>query len=89
MARELEGVAMQAEGVSYIADLRLDVEQVQADGSSVWQSADLVKLADWIVPDLAAVTVVAEGTALPKPGDAVKPPLTKHPVPVPVLVTDC
>lgn len=89
MARELEGVAMQAEGVSYIADLRLDAEQVQADGSSLWQSVDLTKLADWVVPELAAVTVADEGTALPGPGEAVRPPLTQRPVPVPVLNTDC
>jgi predicted phage baseplate assembly protein len=89
MARELEGVAMQAEGVSYIADLRLDALQLQKDGSSVWQSVDLIKLADWVVPELAAVTVADEGTPLPKPGDAVKPPLTQQPVPVPVLITDC
>ncbi|MFT3858290.1 MAG: putative baseplate assembly protein [Aquabacterium sp.] len=89
MARELEGVAMQAEGVAWIGDLRLDKETVNADGTRQWAPATTVTLADWIVPELAAVTVVADGTALPKPGEAVRPPLTQQPVPVPVLNTDC
>ena len=62
---------------------------MQANGNRTWQSVDLVTLADWVVPELAAVTVADEGTALPKPGEVVRPPLTQQPVPVPVLNTDC
>ena len=93
IARELEAVAMQAEGVAYVEALQLARESlsVDADGrtQSTWTVIERATLADWVVPELAAVTVVDETTALPAPGADVAPPLTDAPVPVPVLPTVC
>lgn len=93
MARELEAVAMQAEGVAYVEALQLAREErtVDAEGAtrSTWTVVERAPLADWVVPELAAVTVVDDATALPAPGVDVAPPLTEAPVPVPVLPTVC
>lgn len=89
LARELEGVAMQVEGVSYIQDLRLDRETLAADGTSAWSALDVLTLADWVVPELAGITVVDDATPLPAPGTNVSPPPGTPPVPVPVLRDEC
>ena len=89
LARELEGVAMQVEGVSYIEALRMDRETVSSDDTLSWSSLDVLTLADWVVPELAGITVVDELTPLPKPGENVSPPPATPPVPVPVLRGEC
>ena len=89
LARELEGVAMQVEGVSFIQALRLDVEQTPADGPGTWVPMDVLTLPEWVVPELAGITVVDAATALPAPGATITPPPVTPPVPVPVLRDDC
>jgi hypothetical protein len=92
LARELEGVAMQVEGVSYIEAFRLDREVKAASGEATeptWSSVDVLTLPDWVVPELAAITVVDELTDLPKPGENINPPPGTPPVPVPVLKDEC
>jgi hypothetical protein len=81
-ARELEGVAMQAEGVEYIDTLRL----ASADGSG-WDEQEVVTLADWEVPTVAVIVVVANDP--PPPGQDLAPPPATPPVPVPVLKDEC
>lgn len=82
--RELEGAAMQVEGVEYVAQLRL----AGWDGTQ-WVEAAAVEMAAWEVPELAAVTLVDDATALPAPGADVPPPPSLPPVPVPVLREEC
>lgn len=89
MARELEGVAMQVEGVEYIEMLRLDVASKQADGSEKWAEKELLEIAGWEVPEVASIVVVDDATALPEPGAGLTPPLAKPAVPVPVLREEC
>ncbi|HEX5373062.1 MAG TPA: putative baseplate assembly protein [Aquabacterium sp.] len=90
LARELEGVAMQVEGVSWIEALRLDREVPGQNGApSTWVSVDLLTLPEWVVPELAGITVVDAATPLPAPGQAITPPPMTPPVPVPVLRDDC
>lgn len=94
LARELEGVVMQVEGVSYVQSLRLDREVPPPAGSPegtapTWATIDVLTLPEWVVPHLAAVTVVDEATALPAPGQNVSPPPGTPPVPVPVLRDEC
>lgn len=84
---------MQAEGVAYVEALLLARESLMVDTDgrtlSTWTVIERATLADWVVPELAAVTVVDDATALPVPGTDVAPPLTDAPVPVPVLPTVC
>ena len=87
-ARELEGVAMQVEGVEYIEALRLDVATKSAD-SETWAPIEVLTLNEWEVPEIAAITVVDDATALPAPGTGLSPPPTRPPVPVPVLKDKC
>jgi hypothetical protein len=89
LARELEGVAMQVEGVEYIEALRLDVATRHADGSETWAPIDVLNLNEWEVPEIAAIVVVDDTTALPAPGTGLSPPPVKPPVPVPVLKEKC
>ncbi|MCG2593189.1 putative baseplate assembly protein [Ramlibacter sp. XY19] len=90
LARELEGAAMQVEGVEYIQSLRLDFATPTADGKGeTWSAIDVLKLADWEVPALAAVTVVDDQTELPAPGTGLAPPPTRPPVAVPVMKEVC
>jgi len=88
-ARELEGVAMQVEGIEYIEALRLDVATRNADASETWAPIEVLTLNEWEVPEIAAITVVDDATALPAPGTGLSPPLTRPPVPVPVLKEKC
>lgn len=82
--RELEGVAMQVEGVEYVEGLRLAVFD---DGQ--WQESEVVTLQRWQVVEVAAVTVVDDNTPLPAPGDAVAPPPASSAIPVPILREVC
>lgn len=89
MARELEGVVMQVEGVDYVESLRLDLASTPAAGLETWAAAATVPLADWEVPELAAVTVLDDRTALPAPGAGLVPPPSRPAVPVPVIRDEC
>lgn len=89
MARELEGVAMQVEGVEYIEALRLDYATLQADGSESWDDIAILTLNDWEVPEVAGITVVDDATPLPAPGTGLVPPPAKPAVPVPVIREAC
>lgn len=82
-ARELEGIAMQVDGVDFVAACRL----AGWDGAN-FVEAETVDLAGWEVPEVAAVTIVDDGTALPAPGSGVLPP-PSHAVPIPVLREQC
>jgi len=85
LARELEGVAMQVDGVEYVEALRLAGETA----ANTWQETLAVDLASWEVPEVAAITVVDENTPPPDPGKDVVPPPGKPPVPIPVLPEEC
>lgn len=92
-ARELEGVAMQAEGVEFIAALRL-AEEAREPGADAahWVERELVGMADWEVPTVAGITVVAalaDGAAPPPPGQDIVPPPATPPVPIPALRSEC
>ena len=95
IARELEAIAMQVEGVEYIAALRLDHATPNDDGSETWAgiascAADAwLALNDWEVPEVAAVTVLDDATALPAPGAGLAPPPSRPAVPVPVIREEC
>ena len=90
LARELEGAAMQVEGVEYIESLRLDFATPGASGQpETWSSIEVLRLADWEVPALVAVTVVDDATPLPAPGTGVAPPPVRPPVAVPVMKEEC
>lgn len=89
MARELEGVAMQVEGVEYIEALRLDHATPQADGSDSWDDIAILPLANWEIPEVAAITVVDDATPLPAPGTGLVPPPAQPAVPVPVIREEC
>ena len=89
MARELEGVVMQVEGVDYVDVLRLDLVSTDAAGQQRWAAAAVVPLADWELPELAAVTVLDDRTALPAPGAGLSPPPSRPAVPVPVIKDEC
>ena len=83
--RELEGVAMQVEGVEYVEALAL-AGLVGND----WQRMQAVALERWEVPQVMAVSVVDEATPPPDPGSAAPPPPPAgKPVPVPVLRGQC
>jgi len=82
--RELEGVAMQVEGVDYVATLRLGVW----DGSG-WIASSEVNLNSWEVPEVAALLVLDEASAVPPAGLDVAPPASPTAVPIPVLRGDC
>jgi hypothetical protein len=83
-ARELEGVAMQVDGVEYVAALRL----AGWDGNA-WSETETVTLNSWEVPEVGAVTIVDDGTMLPEPGAGVLPPASGGAVPIPVLREQC
>lgn len=87
LARELEGAAMQVEGVEYIESLRLDV--ATPGTPETWAGIDVLRLADWEVPTLVAVTVVDDQTPLPDPGTGIAPPPSRPSVPVPVMKEMC
>lgn len=87
-ARELEGVAMQAEGVEYVEALRLAHDTAAPGDAAQWVELALVPLADWEVPAVAGVVVVA-GAAAPEPGRDLAPPPAPPPLPLPVLRTEC
>ncbi len=89
IARELEGVAMQVEGVEYIEDLRLDFATENADGSETWSAIDVLQIADWEVPAVAGIVTVDDQTALPAPGDDLQPPPAKPAVPLPIPQDEC
>lgn len=89
LARELEGVVMQVEGVEYIEALRLDAATPRADGGEDWAAVAQLQPGRWELPALAAVTVVDEATPLPAPGAGLQPPLGTPPVPVPALKDEC
>ena len=89
IARELQGVAMQVEGVEYIQDLRLDFATAQADSSESWAAIDMLQLNDWEVPAVAGIVTVDDATPLPAPGTDLQPPPSKPPVPVPVPKDEC
>ena len=90
VARELEGVAMQVEGVDYIQDLRLDVTTPDGDGSAeTWVPTAVLQLQGWEVPTVAAISVVDEATPLPAPGSGLNPPPSRPAVPVPVVKDEC
>lgn len=90
LARELEGAAMQVEGVEYIEALRLDFAAPTADGKGeTWSSTDVLRIADWEVPQIAAITVVDDATPLPAPGTGLAPTPGRPPVPVPVMKEEC
>lgn len=89
LARELEGVAMQVEGVDYLEALRVDAASVDAAGQVSWTPSAVVSLAEWEVPEVAALIVVDEATPLPAPGSGLAPPLARPPVAVPVLRDVC
>lgn len=82
--RELEGVAMQVEGVEYVDSLRL----AGWDGST-WQESAFVTLNSWEVPEVAGITIVDENTDVPAPGSDVPPPPSGTAVPIPVLREEC
>ena len=89
IARELEGVAMQVEGVDYIQELRLDFSRQDAGGSETWAAIDVLEIAGWEVPAVAAVVVVDDATPLPAPGTDLQPPPSRPAVPVPIPVDEC
>lgn len=89
LARELQGVAMQVEGVEYIEALRLDHATAQPDGSETWDDIEILTLADWEVPEIAGIIVVDDLTPLPDPGTGLVPPPAKPAVPVPVIRVEC
>jgi hypothetical protein len=90
LARELEGAAMQVEGVDFIQDLRLDVATPSSDGTTeTWAAIDVLQLQTWEVPEVAAITVVDDATTLPAPGTGLNPPPSKPAVPIPVMKDDC
>ena len=89
IARELQGIAMQVEGVEYIQDLRLDFATLQADGRESWAAIDVLQIADWELPAVAGIVTVDAATALPAPGTDLHPPPSKPPVPVPVPKDEC
>jgi hypothetical protein len=81
---------MQAEGVEYIELLRLaDDEQKPGSSDAIWIERELVSLADWEVPSVAAVTLVPAGVQPPAPGQNLAPPPVTPPVPVPVPHDEC
>ena len=82
--RELEGVAMQVEGVDYVVSLRL----CGLDNGS-WVEEDSVTLQQWEVVEVTAVTIVDDQTAVPDPTVGITPPATGTAVPIPVLRDDC
>jgi hypothetical protein len=82
--RELEGVAMQVDGVEYIVSLRL-----AGWNGSAWVEADEVLLESCEVVEVAEVTIVDDATAVPEPGASVPPPGGPTPVPIPVLREEC
>ena len=82
--RELEGVAMQVEGVEYVETLRLGFWT-----GSTWQESAQVSLNSWEVPEVAALLVVDEATAVPAPGLDVAPLASPTAVPIPVLRSEC
>jgi hypothetical protein len=88
-ARELEGVAMQVEGVEYIEALRLDAAGIQADGSEAWEEKDILAISDWEVPEVAGIIVVDVATPLPAPGTGLAPPPAKPAIPLPVIREEC
>jgi hypothetical protein len=85
LGRELEGVAMQVDGVEYVDELRLAGQMA----TGAWQEAAEVALAQWEVPEVAAITVVDDNTPAPQPGADLVPPPTATPVPIPVLRDEC
>ena len=87
IARELEGAAMQVEGVEYIEALRLDAATTGREGEEIWTPVDVLTLNDWEVPTVAGLIVV-DGV-LPPPGTGLAPPPGKPPVPIPVLRDEC
>ena len=89
LARELEGVAMQVEGVEYIEALRLDAATSDDAGNISWAATETLSIKGWEVPEVAGIIVVDDGTALPPPGTGLVPPLTRPAVPVPVLRDVC
>jgi hypothetical protein len=84
--RELEGVAMQVEGVEYVEGLRLSARDAQGQ---TWQELSAVPMAAWEVPEVVAVAVVDDQTPAPDPAQGIAPPLTTPPVPVPVFQEEC
>lgn len=88
MARELEGVAMQVEGVEYIEALRMDAASI-ASGKEVWTETDIHTIAEWEVPEVAVIIVVDDLTPLPPPGSGLAPPPAKPAIPVPVIRDVC
>lgn len=82
--RELEGVAMQVEGVEFVDTLRLGF----FNGSS-WQESAQVSLTSWEVPEVAGLLVVDAATSVPAPGQDVAPPASPTAVPIPVLRGEC
>jgi hypothetical protein len=91
LARELEGVVMQVEGVEYVEALRLDVATPVAGepGAETWAALPERLLEAWELPELAQVTVLDAATPLPAPGTEVEPPPGRPPVAVPVLRDVC
>ncbi|APV49325.1 putative baseplate assembly protein [Betaproteobacteria bacterium GR16-43] len=83
LARELEGVAMQVEGVEYVEVLRL-----AGESGTTWNETAAVVLESWEVPEVAAIAIVDAATPVPPPGRDVAPPPGK-PVPIPVLRDQC
>jgi hypothetical protein len=81
--RELEGVAMQVEGVEYVAALRL-----AGWNADRWQEAPAVTLQSWEVPEVAAIAIVDDASEPPEPGKNVAPPVAAG-VPIPVLREEC
>lgn len=89
LARELEGAAMQVEGVDFIQRLRLDAASPASGGGETWAATDVLQLQPWEVPEVAAITVVDDATPLPPPGTGLNPPPSKPAVPIPVMKDDC
>ena len=81
--RELEGAALQVEGVAFVEAIALATLR---DGA--WQRLASVPLERWEVPEVLGVTVV-DGPVPPDPADGVKPPQGGNPVPIPVLREEC
>lgn len=82
--RELEGVVMQVEGVEYVEAFGL---AGRLDGTLAAMAS--VPMERWMVPAVAAITIVDEATPLPDPGSLVPPPRPSDPVPIPVLRAEC
>lgn len=87
--RELEGVAMQVEGVEYVEGLRLAGWQGNGSQGGGWQEQGAVAMAPWEVPEVAAIAVVDDQTPVPDPARGIEPPLTAPAVPVPVFREEC